>query len=203
MVVKEDYDRLLEEIWRHNRLYYIENRPEISDQDFDFLLKKLEAMEHEHPDWISAESPTQRVMEALVGNFPVVKHSKPMLSLQNTYSREEVEAFIERVKKGLGNGKLAFCLELKMDGIAFAARYENGKYAIGATRGDGKMGDEITNNLRTVENLPLKLEGDVPDVVEVRGEVYMPLKAFHRLNEERKQRNNLFGPIQETPLQVL
>jgi len=187
MSSKDDYDRLLEEIWRHNRLYYIDNRPEISDQEFDFLLKKLEAIEKEHPDWISAESPTQRVMEALVGNFPVVQHTKPMLSLQNTYSKEEVISFIDRVKKGLGDVKLSFCLELKMDGIAFAARYEKGKYALGATRGDGKMGDEITNNLRTVENLPLRLEGDVPDVIEVRGEVYMPLAAFDRLNEERKK----------------
>jgi len=185
MALQEDYEKLLEEIWRHNRLYYIENRPEISDQEFDFLLKKLEAIEKEHPDWISAESPTQRVMEALVGNFPVVQHTKPMLSLQNTYSKEEVIAFIDRVKKGLPNEQLSFCLELKMDGIAFAARYEKGKYVLGATRGNGKAGDEITNNLRTVENLPLKLEGQVPDIVEVRGEVYMPLKAFEKLNEER------------------
>lgn len=187
MASRDEYEKLVEEVWRHNRLYYIENRPEISDQAFDFLLKKLEGMEREHPDWISAESPTQRVMEALVGNFPVVQHSKPMLSLQNTYSKEEVVAFIDRVKKGYGSEGLSFCLELKMDGIAFAARYEKGRYVLGATRGNGKVGDEITNNLRTVENLPLKLEGQVPDVVEVRGEVYMPLQAFAKLNEERQK----------------
>ncbi len=185
---KENYLRLVDELWRHNRLYYIENQPEISDEVFDQLLKKLESIEKEHPDWITPDSPTQRVMEALVGNFPVIQHAKPMLSLPNTYSREEVEAFIERVKKGLGKGSHDFCCEIKMDGVAFTARYEKGRFVLGATRGNGKEGDEITHNLRMIQNLPIQLHSDdLPDLLEVRGEVYMPKKAFERLNAEKKR----------------
>lgn len=174
---------LVQEIWRHNKLYYIDHAPEISDQEFDFLLKKLEAMEREHPEWITRSSPTQRVMESLTDGFKTVTHAVPMLSLPNTYNQEEVELFIKRVVKLTGRKDHTFSLELKMDGLAVTATYVNGELVQGATRGDGVNGDDITTNLRTIKGLPLKLSHNPPALLEVRGEVFMPHKEFERLNK--------------------
>lgn len=174
---------LVEEIWRHNKLYYIDHAPEISDQSFDFLLKKLEAIEKEHPEWITRASPTQRVMESLTEGFKSVAHAVPMLSLPNTYNQEEVELFIKRVVKLTGRKEHTFSLELKMDGIAVSATYINGELVQGATRGDGVNGDDITANLRTLKGLPLRLSHNPPALLEIRGEVFMPHKEFERLNK--------------------
>lgn len=176
---------LVEEIWRHNKLYYIDHAPEISDQAFDFLLKNLEAMEREHPEWITRSSPTQRVMESLTEGFKTVGHVVPMLSLPNTYNREEVELFIKRVIKLTGRKEHTFSLELKMDGLAVTATYINGELVQGATRGDGVNGDDITSNLRTIKGLPLKLSHNPPALLEIRGEVFMPHKEFERLNKQK------------------
>lgn len=184
----EEYKQLCEEIWRHNRLYYIDQSPEISDYDFDILLKRLEVIEAAHPAWVTQDSPTQRVGEMITEGFRTVTHRTPMLSLANSYSREEVEEFIRRTQKLLGKSDLAFTCELKMDGIAVSVCYENGRFARGVTRGDGKQGDDISSNLRTVANLPLKLAGcEIPSLLEVRGEVCMPHASFRKQNEEKER----------------
>lgn len=182
----EDYEMLCNEIWEHNRRYYVEHAPIISDETFDCLLKKLEEIEKEHPDWVTPTSPTQRVNEMLIEGFKNVEHKIPMLSLANTYSSDEIEDFIKRVQKIGGRSDLEFSCELKMDGIAIAARYEKGVFVQGVTRGDGKKGDDITHNMRTISSLPLKLHGkNIPELLDLRGEVYMSLPSFEKLNEER------------------
>lgn len=187
MATLDDYENLCREIWEHNKRYYIDHAPIISDKEFDFLLKKLEKMESEHPEWINPSSPTQRVGEMLSQGFKTIEHKVPMLSLANTYSQEEVEQFVKRVEKLLGKKDLHFCSELKMDGVAISATFKNGHFVQGVTRGDGKKGDDITSNLRTIEALPLQIFGKkVPELLEVRGEVFMPHDAFIKLNEEKR-----------------
>lgn len=186
MINREAYEKLCQEIWMHNRLYYIEQRPRISDEEYDHLLKKLEEIEKEHPDWVDASSPTRRVGESLIGGFKSVKHRTPMLSLANTYSKEEIEEFLQRMHKMLGKQEIPFFLELKIDGIAISLTYEKGILTQGVTRGDGKEGDDITANLKTIEAIPLRLYGDdIPDFLEVRGEAYLPHRVFLKLNEQR------------------
>ncbi len=185
---KKEYDELLKQIRRHDRLYYIECRPQISDYAYDQLFKRLEAMEKEHPEWVTPTSPTQRVGEALTHGFKTILHRTPMLSLANTYSQEEVSDFVHRTERLLEKKGLPFCVELKMDGIAVSARYEKGLFVQAVTRGDGKKGDEITQNLKTISSLPLELEGEnVPERLEVRGEVFLPLKEFQKLNLEKEE----------------
>jgi len=184
---KSDYEQLCEEIWEHNRLYYVDHSPIISDQEFDQLLKRLEQIEHEHPEWVTSSSPTQRVGEQPTKGFKSVVHTVPMLSLANTYSDEEIQDFIKRVEKLEGGRETSFCCELKMDGIAVTCIYENGEFVQGITRGNGKKGDDITANIRTIQALPLKLYGqDVPKRLEVRGEVYMSHDVFEELNEAKE-----------------
>lgn len=182
----EEYERLCQDVWDHNRRYYVEHRPTISDEEFDRLLHKIEEIEHAHPEWVSASSPTQRVNESMTAGFDSVVHNVPMLSLANTYSKEEIADFIKRIHKLVQHENLAFSCELKMDGIAITAIYEHGKFVRGVTRGDGKKGDDITVNMRTISSLPLRLTGKhLPDMLEARGEVFMPHAAFERLNAER------------------
>jgi DNA ligase (NAD+) len=185
---QEVYEKLCQEIWHHNNLYYSHHAPIISDQEYDVLFKKLEKMEKDHPEWITPSSPTQRVNERLTSGFKTVIHRTPMLSLSNTYSKEEIEDFIKRVQKLVGTDHLSFSVELKMDGIAVTAFYEKGIFVRGVTRGNGKEGDDITANMRTIHSLPKKLEGsNIPDLLEVRGEVFMPSQVFESLNEQKKQ----------------
>ncbi len=185
---KDSYDQLCQEIWRHNRLYYIEHAPEISDEEYDFLFKRLEQMEKEHPEWVTSSSPTQRVNESLTQGFKTVLHRTPMLSLANTYSKEEIQDFIERMHKWVGKKEISFSVELKMDGIAISATFEKGIFIQGVTRGDGRRGDDITANMRTIANLPLHLYGEhVPEFIDLRGEVFMPLPIFQQLNEQKIQ----------------
>lgn len=178
-----EYHKLVEEIWRHNKLYYVDHDPEISDEAFDQLLKKLETLEKAHPEWITSASPTQRVMESLTNGFKTVPHAIPMLSLANTYSRDEVEQFLKRVNKLSGKNEHSYSVELKMDGLAISALYVNGDFVQGVTRGDGQKGDDITANLRTLKGLPLKLSSAAPELLEVRGEVFMPHSVFNKLNQ--------------------
>jgi len=188
-VKKEEYLKLCEEAWRHNRLYYVEHAPEISDEEFDMLLRRIEEIEKAHPEWTSASSPTRRVGETLTEGFKNVKHKTPMLSLANAYSREEVEEFIARIRRLAGEKEIIFSCELKMDGVAISVLYEKGEFVRAVTRGDGKQGDEITSNMRTVQALPLQLYGkNIPEVLELRGEVFMPHKEFDRLNAEKERR---------------
>lgn len=185
---KHVYDKLCEVVWHHNRLYYVEHRPEISDEEYDALYQRLEMMEKEHPEWVTSSSPTQRVGESLTEGFKTVVHTTPMLSLANSYSKEEIEEFIKRVQKLHGGKSLAFSVELKMDGIAISALFEEGRFVRGVTRGDGRKGDDITANMRTIANLPLQLFGkEIPAVMELRGEVFMPMDVFQKLNEQKLQ----------------
>ncbi len=182
----QEYLDLCEEIWLHNRRYYQDHTPLISDYQYDQLFKKLEQAEKEHPEWINENSPTQRVGESMSGGFPVVTHAIPMLSLANTYSREEIEDFLKRVVKLTGRHDNLYSCELKMDGIAVTVHYKNGLFEKGATRGDGKQGDEITSNLKSIQSLPMKIayKGDL----EVRGEVFMPHETFKIINQARLKR---------------
>lgn len=183
---QKEYEKLCEEVWDHSRRYYVEHQPIISDEEFDKLYRLLEEIEEEHPDWILATSPTQRVNESITQGFKSVIHKSPMLSLANTYSKEEIADFIKRMHKLVEHQSLAFSCELKMDGIAITATYEKGIFVQGATRGNGKKGDDITANMRTINSLPLRLYGDnIPELLEVRGEVFMPHAVFEALNEEK------------------
>ncbi len=187
MTTKEKYLELIETIQKHDFHYYLEAKPKISDYEYDQLIKKVENIEKEHPDWVVPFSPTKRVGEMPSKGFTQVNHSVPMLSLSNTYSREEVEDFVKRVQKNIEKKNIALSLELKMDGTAVSIRYENGILIRGVTRGNGKRGDDITQNIKTIASLPLKLKGiDIPDVLEIRGEVFLPEKKFIELNEERR-----------------
>lgn len=183
----QDYLALCEEINRHSRLYYSLHTPEIGDQEFDLLFAKLREVERKHPEWISATSPTQRVAEALTAGFTSVPHASPMLSLANTYSEKELEDFIARMHKLVGRRDLTFSVELKMDGIAISVRYEEGLLVQALTRGDGRYGDNVTNNLKTIKSLPLQLSAPYPQVLEVRGEVFLKRSDFYALNEHRMQ----------------
>jgi DNA ligase (NAD+) len=175
------------ELHRHNRLYYTEARPEISDQQFDVLLRELQDIEAKFPDLLTPDSPTQRVGGAPLEGFTQITHSVRMMSLDNTYSEEELTAFFARVQKGLGREKIDCVIEPKVDGVAITIRYENGVLKHGATRGDGQTGDDVTNNLKTIKRLPLRLPKDGPQTFEVRGEVFMPKAGFAKLNEERDE----------------
>jgi DNA ligase (NAD+) len=177
---------LCEEIEKHNRLYYQEAKPEISDKEYDKLLKELVDLEKKHPELANANSPTQRVGGAPIDGFVTLKHRLPMLSIDNTYSPSELKEFDKKVCKGLGKDKPCYMVELKIDGVAISLIYENGILIAGVTRGDGEKGDDVTQNLKTVGGVPLKLNTKKPPaLLEVRGEVYMARANFARLNEQR------------------
>jgi DNA ligase (NAD+) len=182
-------DELRAEIRRHEELYYVHAAPEISDEEFDVLMRELQALETEHPDLVTPDSPTQRVGGRPVASFPTVEHLMPMLSLDNAYNEAELRAFDERVRRGLETSKpVGYVTELKIDGLSIALTYENGRLVRGATRGDGVRGEDVTANVRTIRALPLSLRGAPSGRVEVRGEVYLPRRAFERLNQERGER---------------
>src|SRR3954468_8653404 len=177
-------DRLRElrsAIRHHEERYYIHNEPEISDEAFDRLLHELEHLEAEHPDLVTPDSPTQRVAGHPTAGFTTVEHLVPMLSLDNSYTDDELKAFDQRVRKsaGIGDGAVAYVAELKIDGLSAALTYEDGRLVRGATRGDGVRGEEVTANVRTIRAIPLRLrppaDAMLPEGrVEVRGEVYLP-----------------------------
>lgn len=175
------------ELERHNRLYYVEAKPVISDKEFDALLRELQDIETKFPDLLAPDSPTQRVGGAPLEGFTQITHTVRMMSLDNTYSEEELSAFFARLQKGLGRERIDCIIEPKVDGVAMTVRYENGVLKQAATRGDGQTGDDVTNNLKTIKTLPLRLPKDVPQTFEVRGEVFMPKAGFAKLNEERDE----------------
>ena len=177
---------LRRELERHDFLYHVKGEPAISDRDYDRLYRELAGLEAEHPDLADPDSPTQRVSRGLIPGFRTVRHSAPMLSLDNTYSLDEVEEFDARVRKLLGVERVAYSVEPKVDGVAVHLRYEGGRFVQGLTRGDGEKGDDVTANLRTIRSIPLRLRGTkVPDRLEARGEVFMETKDFARLNQRR------------------
>lgn len=179
-------ESLRRQIERHDYNYYVLGEPEISDREYDGLMRELLELERAHPNLADPDSPTSRVAHGLLPGFPSVRHSAPMLSLDNTYSLEELAEFDARVRKGLGRESVGYVVEPKVDGVAVHLRYEKGRFVQGLTRGDGEQGDDITGNLRTIRSIPLKLAArTIPDLLEARGEVYMEQKAFDRMNELR------------------
>ncbi len=183
---KKQIQRLRDEINYHNYQYYVENNPVISDYEYDMLLKKLEALETQHPDLITSDSPTQRIGGEPLKGFTTVEHKIPMLSLDNAYSHDELREFDERVKKNITD--VEYICEPKIDGVSIALIYENGIFIRGATRGDGIKGDDITSNLRTIRSIPLRLQGLDIQNAEVRGEVYFPISSFKKFNKEQEKK---------------
>ncbi len=199
---KKRHDRLVEEIRRHDRAYYVEARPVISDQEYDRLYHELLDLEKEFPGLATPDSPSHRVGGAPLSEFQSVRHAVPMMSLDNTYSQEEVRDFVKRVQKLLPDETLEWVVEPKVDGVAVSLRYENGVFTTGATRGDGTTGDDITANLKTIRSVPLKItsvaalvkarktedlfglqnraltSAATPEVLEVRGEVFLPTRRI-------------------------
>ncbi|HIJ73051.1 MAG TPA: NAD-dependent DNA ligase LigA [Candidatus Hydrogenedentes bacterium] len=173
-------------IERHNRLYYVEAAPEITDAEYDALMAELAALEAEYPGLVTPESPTQRVGGEPLAAFETIAHAVPMLSIDNTYNAEELRAFDERVRRGLGGDQSDYVVELKIDGVSISIHYEDGRYTRAATRGDGARGDNVTANVRTIRGLPLRLGGTPPAALEVRGEVYMRRQELDRLNQLRE-----------------
>ena len=185
--VKKSIEQLRARIRRHDYLYYVLSEHEISDSQYDKLFEQLKAFELANPQLITADSPTQRVSGQPLGGFKTVRHNITMLSIDNTYNKDELQQFDQRVAKGLGHRDYDYVVELKIDGLAISIRYEKGVLVTAATRGDGSVGDDVSTNVRTIKAVPLKLLGDggVPEVLEVRGEVYMPTAAFSELNRLR------------------
>lgn len=184
-------EQLREELNRHNHLYYILSKPEISDFEFDQLLKELNDLEAKHPEYDDPNSPTKRIGSDLTGEFLQVKHKYPMLSLANTYSEEEIRDFDSRVCKGIGETPEYVC-ELKYDGTAIGLTYKKGKLFQAVTRGDGTAGDDVTANVRTIKTIPLVLQGnDYPEEFEIRGEIFMPRKVFDEINNQREEEGDV------------
>src|ERR1700720_2490648 len=185
---------LREKIRHHEYRYYVLDDPQISDSEFDQLMNQLNKLENEHPDLVTADSPTQRVGGKPREGFLKVKHSSPMLSLDNTYSEDELRNWERRVRELSGREDIDYVCELKLDGMSLALHYENGKLVRGITRGDGTIGEEVTLNVRTVRSIPLSIpkeklkQAGIPADFEVRGEMLMPVAAFKRMNDEREQK---------------
>ena len=184
--------KLKDLIEHHDRKYFEKNKPEISDQEYDRLYKELKTLESRFPEFVMPDSPTQRISEKPITGFGHVKHAIPMLSMDNTYSHQELKDFDKRIKKNLGKEKYEYMVEFKIDGVSVSITYEDGEFKLGATRGNGTTGDDITLNLKTIRSIPLKLSlGNAlpPKLLEVRGEVFMMKKWFEKLNNQREKRS--------------
>ena len=179
--------QLRKELHEHNYKYYVLNQPEISDQDFDFMMHELQDLEAKHPEMADPNSPTQRVGSDLNHEFSQVAHKYPMLSLANTYNEQDVAEWYDSVKRGLNGEDFEVCCEMKYDGLSISLTYVDGKLVRGVTRGDGVHGDDVTDNVKTIRCIPLVLPGTgYPNEFEIRGEILMPWKVFERLNAERE-----------------
>jgi DNA ligase (NAD+) len=184
----DEIDRLRQTIRYHDRKYYVDANPEISDLEYDRLMRRLQELERKHPESIVPDSPTQRVGERPVSSLSSVEHRVPMLSIENTYNLEDLRKYHARVTKLLPGETIEWVVELKIDGVAVAVTYENGRLTQAATRGDGRVGDDITHNMRTVVDCPLRLADPAPPVLEVRGEVYMTNADLVQLNQRQRER---------------
>ena len=184
----ERIHRLRDELHRHNYNYYVANSPEIDDREFDMLMKELEELEKRHPEEYDPNSPTQRVGSDLNTGFEQAAHIYPMLSLANTYSIDEVDAWFHRVEDALVGQESTIVGEMKFDGLGISLIYEHGRLVRAVTRGDGEKGDVVTDNIKTIRSIPLQLQGSGwPDFFEIRGEVLLPFEAFRRLNQQREE----------------
>src|SRR6266436_1839476 len=181
----EELRRLID---HHNYKYYVEAKQEISDREFDQLLSELKKLEEEHPEHATPDSPTRRVGGQPIEGFVTIRHRQPVLSIDNTYSSDELREFDRRVRKLVSGEPITYVVELKIDGVAISLVYEDGLFRLGATRGDGERGDDVTHNLRTIHELPLRLKAkNPPPLFEVRGEVYMTRADLVRLNRQREK----------------
>ena len=185
-----EIEKLRDEIRRHDELYYVENAPQISDREYDELLENLQKLEQAHPELITPDSPTQRVGGRPAEGFPEVVHARPMLSLDNSYNIDELRAFDERCQRLADGRRLEYVAELKIDGLSLSLQYEGGLLVRGVTRGDGRIGEEVTQNARTIRSVPLRLKDRakrIDSAIEVRGEVFIPRDVFERTNAEREE----------------
>jgi DNA ligase (NAD+) len=185
-----EIEKLRDEIRRHDELYYVENAPQISDREYDELLENLQKLEQAHPELITPDSPTQRVGGRPAEGFPEVVHARPMLSLDNSYNIDELRAFDERCRRLADGRRLEYVAELKIDGLSLSLQYEGGLLVRGVTRGDGRIGEEVTQNARTIRSVPLRLKDRakrIDSAIEVRGEVFIPRDVFERTNAEREE----------------
>jgi DNA ligase (NAD+) len=191
--IRDRIEKLREEIRYHERRYYVDDDPEITDEEFDRLMSALKKLEAEHPELVTPDSPTQRVGGEPLRGFPTVEHRVPMMSLDNAYSFEEVREFEERIKRLLPREDFEYVVELKIDGLGVSLIYENGVFVRGATRGDGRTGEDITLNIKTIKSVPLKILlkhkyfDPIPPYIEVRGEAYLSRTAFKEINREREK----------------
>jgi DNA ligase (NAD+) len=186
--IARDIEKLRDEIRRHDDLYYVENAPEISDREYDELLEKLQQLEAAHPELITPDSPTQRVGGRPAEGFPEVVHTRPMMSLDNSYNIDELRAFDERCQRLAEGRKLEYVAELKIDGLSLSLQYEDGLLVRGVTRGDGRIGEDVTQNARTIRSVPLRLKTkSIDNGLEVRGEVFIPRDVFEKTNAEREE----------------
>jgi len=187
--IKKKIEALREKMRQHDYLYYVLSQPEVSDKEYDELMLQLKGLENKYPQYKTDDSPTQRLGAGIVAGFKTVKHKQKMFSLDNTYSLEELKEWDERVSKWFGSDEVkGYVVELKIDGLSANLTYEKGKLIIGATRGDGETGEDVTGNIKTIRAIPLSLiDKDTPDFIEIRGEVYMDEKDFEILNKERKK----------------
>ena len=190
MEVKEQIEQLRKDLERHNYNYYVLNAPEISDQEFDRMMRELQDLEAAHPEYDDPDSPTRRVGSDLNQEFVQVPHRYPMLSLANTYNKQEVADFYERVRTGLEGEPFEICCEMKYDGLSISLTYEGGRLVRAVTRGDGVQGDDVTENVKTIRCIPLRLRpgAGYPQDFEIRGEILMPWTSFEALNREREER---------------
>ena len=190
-------DRILQlrrELHEHNYRYYVLNAPTIGDIEFDMMMRELQDLEGRHPDMADENSPTQRVGSDINREFVQVEHRYPMLSLGNTYDKQEVADFYERVRGGLEGEPFEICCELKYDGLSISLIYEHGRLVRAVTRGDGTRGDDVTDKVKTIRCIPLRLQGEgYPDNFEIRGEILMPWSSFESLNREREAREEQIG----------
>jgi DNA ligase (NAD+) len=184
MDIQNTIQKLREELNQHNYNYYVLDTPTISDFEFDLKLKKLQELENQYPEFFDENSPTQRVGGTITKNFETIKHEYRMYSLDNSYSKEELLDWERRVQKVLGDVPLEYTCELKYDGASISITYENGKLKRAVTRGDGVQGDDVTNNIKTIKSIPLKLKGNFPDKFDVRGEIILPFAGFEKMNQE-------------------
>lgn len=192
---RHEIERLKNEINRHNYLYYVLDKPEVTDAEYDRLMRRLQELEKEFPDLVTPDSPTQRVGAAPLKAFGAIRHTIPMLSLDNAFSPEEAAEFDERIKRFLRmslDAPIVYAAEPKLDGLAIELVYENGVFTKGSTRGDGYVGEDVTQNLKTIKSIPLRLieprKGVIPDYIEVRGEVFLPLESFRKINREKERK---------------
>ena len=185
MNIQERIEELRDELNAHNYNYYVLDTTTISDFEFDLKLKELEKLEQENPIFFDANSPTQRVGGTITKNFNTIVHKNRMYSLDNSYSKEDLEDWEKRVQKVLGTTETEYTCELKFDGASINLTYENGEFIKAVTRGDGFQGDEVTNNIKTILSIPLSIKDDFVQNFEMRGEIILPLNGFHKMNEER------------------